>query len=57
MKTLKVTFESGKVLKYTGSFSERMAYRVRIMENEERRARFGQETDKAIKFETVECEY
>jgi hypothetical protein len=34
-----------------------MAYRVRIMENEERRARFGQETDKAIKFETVECEY
>lgn len=57
MKTLKVTFESGKELKYHGTFTELMAYKIRIRENEERRTILGMKTDKAVKFETVECEY
>lgn len=55
MKTLKVTFESGKTLTYYGTFIELMAYRMRIRENEERRVKLGMKLDKAIKFETVEA--
>lgn len=57
MKTLIVTFESGKTLKYHGTRFELMQYRARIMENEERRNNLGMVIDKAIKFETVDCEY
>ena len=57
MKTLRITFESGKERKFHGTFIELMAYRMRIKENEERRTILGMEVDKAIKFETTECEY
>lgn len=57
MKTLTVTYESGKEIHYHGSLIELMAYRMRIRENEERRANLGMEVDKAIKFETSECIY
>ena len=57
MKTLKITFESGKTLTYHGSLTDLMIYRMRIKENEERRERLGRDVDKAIKFETSECIY
>lgn len=57
MKTMKVTFESGKTYLYHGKMLELMAYKMRIKENEERKERMGMETDKAIKFEITECIY
>lgn len=57
MKTLTVTFESGKTLTYHGSLTDIMIKRMRIKENEERRERLGMDVDKAIKFETSECIY
>lgn len=57
MKTLNITLESGKILTYHGSLTDLMIYRMRIKENEERRERLGMDVDKAIKFETSECEY
>lgn len=57
MKTMIVTFESGKTIKYHGTRFELLQYRVRIAENEERRNILGMSVDKAVKFETVECIY
>ena len=57
MKTLTITFESGKQLHYHGSLIELMTYRMRIKENEDRRERLGMEVDRAVKFETTECIY
>lgn len=57
MKTLTVTFESGKERKYNGTVIELMSYRMRIRENEERQSRLGIKIDKAIKFETTDCIY
>lgn len=57
MKTLIVTFEDGKTLSYHGSLTDLMIYRMRIKENEERRAKLGMSINKALKFETVNCIY
>ena len=58
MKTMIVTHESGKTLTYHGTAFELLQYKVRIIENEERRKRLGQQTDdKAVKFEIKECIY
>ena len=57
MKTMIVTHESGKTLTYHGTAFELLQYKVRIKENEERREKLGQQTDKAVKFETTECIY
>lgn len=55
MKTLTVSFESGKTLRYSGNFMELIAHEVRIKENEERRKNLGMSVNKAIKFEITEC--
>lgn len=57
MKTLIITFEDGKTLSYHGSLTDLMIYRMRIKENEERRAKLGMSINKALKFETVNCIY
>lgn len=57
MKTMIVTFESGKTLKYHGNKLELLAMKVRIKENEEKRKNLGMKKDKATKFEIVECIY
>lgn len=57
MKTLVVEFESGKKVKFHGKLMEIVAYKMRIKENEDRRARLRMPIDKAIKFEVTECIY
>lgn len=57
MKTMTVTFESGKQYRYTGKAIELMTMKMRIKENEERRGRLGMEIDKAVKFEIEESIY
>ncbi len=57
MKTMIVTFKSGKTLKYHGNKLELLAMKVRIKKNEEKRKNLGMELDNAIKFEITECIY
>lgn len=57
MKTLVVEFESGKKVTFHGKLMEIIAFKMRIKENEERRARLGMPIDKAIKFNVTECIY
>jgi hypothetical protein len=56
MKKLTITYENGKQHTYRGSLVELTGYKMRAIENTERRQKLGMETNKPIKFEITEDE-
>lgn len=57
MKTMIVTFESGKQRTYHGTDFQLLLMKTRVLDNEERRNRLHMEVDKVVNFKITDCIY